>query len=184
MAHRPDDLKRLVADGEIETVLAVFPDMYGRLVGKRIVGALLRRRGRRARHARVRLPAGLRHGHGSGARLPVHELGEGLRRLPAGPRLQHAARRVVAATRRRWCSATCTKRSATSSCRIAPRGILRKQLERAAELGFTAMGASELELYVFKDSYEDARRRASSTSSRSAASSRTTTSSRARRRSS
>ena len=33
-----DELKRLITDGEIETVLAVFPDMYGRLVGKRIVG--------------------------------------------------------------------------------------------------------------------------------------------------
>ena len=30
-----DALKRLVNDGEIETVIAAFPDMYGRLVGKR-----------------------------------------------------------------------------------------------------------------------------------------------------
>ena len=30
-----DALKRLVADGDIETVIAAFPDMYGRLVGKR-----------------------------------------------------------------------------------------------------------------------------------------------------
>ena len=32
-----EQLKRLTADGELETVLAVFPDMYGRLVGKRLV---------------------------------------------------------------------------------------------------------------------------------------------------
>src|SRR3954451_18060622 len=33
-----DELKRMVADDEIDTVIAAFPDMYGRLVGKRIVG--------------------------------------------------------------------------------------------------------------------------------------------------
>src|SRR6266851_9255266 len=33
-----DTLKRLVADDEIDTVIAAFPDMYGRLVGKRLVG--------------------------------------------------------------------------------------------------------------------------------------------------
>src|SRR6266536_3821550 len=33
-----DELKRMVADDEIDTVVAAFPDMYGRLVGKRIVG--------------------------------------------------------------------------------------------------------------------------------------------------
>src|SRR5436309_15870181 len=32
------DLGGLVERGEIETVLAVFPDMYGRLMGKRITG--------------------------------------------------------------------------------------------------------------------------------------------------
>jgi len=33
-----ETLKRLVADDEIDTVIAAFPDMYGRLVGKRLVG--------------------------------------------------------------------------------------------------------------------------------------------------
>src|SRR3954467_1596413 len=32
-----EHLKRLTADGELETGLAVFPAMYGRLVGKRLV---------------------------------------------------------------------------------------------------------------------------------------------------
>src|SRR5437762_2595975 len=37
---------------------------------------------------------------------------------------------------------------------LAPRSILRRQLARAAERGYSVMAASELELYVFKDSYE------------------------------
>src|SRR5437660_616047 len=39
---------------------------------------------------------------------------------------------------------------------LAPRSILRRQLARAAERGYSPIGASELELYVFKDSYERA----------------------------
>src|SRR5213594_4707187 len=33
-----DQLRDLVAQGDVDTVLTVFPDLYGRLVGKRIVG--------------------------------------------------------------------------------------------------------------------------------------------------
>jgi glutamine synthetase len=39
---------------------------------------------------------------------------------------------------------------------VAPRSILRRQLERAGESGFTAKGASELEYFIFEDSYRDA----------------------------
>src|SRR6266568_6922956 len=34
----PDQLRDLVAQGDVDTVLTVFPDHSGRLVGKRIVG--------------------------------------------------------------------------------------------------------------------------------------------------
>jgi glutamine synthetase len=37
---------------------------------------------------------------------------------------------------------------------VAPRSILQKQLEKAAAMGFTAMAASELEYYVYEDSYK------------------------------
>lgn len=40
--------------------------------------------------------------------------------------------------------------------RIAPRSILKAQLARAAELGLTALAASELEYYVFEDGYRAA----------------------------
>ena len=39
---------------------------------------------------------------------------------------------------------------------VAPRSVLRRQLERATAAGFTAKGASELEYYVFNDSYREA----------------------------
>ena len=34
-----DELSRRIEAGQVDTVLAVFPDLYGRLLGKRITGA-------------------------------------------------------------------------------------------------------------------------------------------------
>ena len=39
---------------------------------------------------------------------------------------------------------------------VAPRSVLRRQIEHAAAAGFTAKGASELEYYIFDDSYREA----------------------------
>ncbi|MGH8949691.1 MAG: glutamine synthetase family protein, partial [Acidimicrobiia bacterium] len=39
---------------------------------------------------------------------------------------------------------------------VAPRTVLRRQLEAAAESGYTAKGASELEFFLFEDSYREA----------------------------
>ena len=38
---------------------------------------------------------------------------------------------------------------------IGPRSILAKQLERLKSLGYGANGASELEYYMYRNSYED-----------------------------
>eukprot|EP00123_Amoebidium_parasiticum_P021699 comp72129_c0_seq1/m.48165 comp72129_c0_seq1/g.48165 ORF comp72129_c0_seq1/g.48165 comp72129_c0_seq1/m.48165 type:complete len:530 (-) comp72129_c0_seq1:168-1757(-) len=40
---------------------------------------------------------------------------------------------------------------------VAPRSILKKQIQHAAEMGFTAKAASELEYYVYKQGYRQAR---------------------------
>jgi glutamine synthetase len=39
---------------------------------------------------------------------------------------------------------------------VAPRSILRRQTNAAAAMGFTAKGASELEFFLYRDSYRDA----------------------------
>ena len=41
----------------------------------------------------------------------------------------------------------------------APRWILKRQIERAAALGYVVKTAAELELYCFKESFEEARRK-------------------------
>ena len=150
-----DELKRLIADGGIETVLAVFPDMYGRLVGKRIVG-------------RYFLDEVLTHGMHACDYLLACDMemdpvpgyaytswakGYGdFRPLPDFDTLRVAS----------W-----QNKTAIVLCDVyyddrhelvpyAPRSILRRQVTRASERGFLPMAASELELYVFNESYESA----------------------------
>ncbi|MFD9006649.1 glutamine synthetase family protein [Streptomyces sp. NPDC059582] len=149
-----EELRDLVASGEIDTVVLAFPDMQGRLQGKRFA-------------ARFFLDEVLEHGtEGCNYLLAVDaemntvdgyamsswERGYGdfamhpdlstLRRVPwnAGTAL------VIADLA--W--------NDGSPVVAAPRQVLRHQLERLAEHGFTAQVGTELEFIVFKDTYEQA----------------------------
>ena len=73
----------------------VFPDLQGRLVGKRTTGRFFLEQRRRRRHRELRLPDRLRHGQQPGARLPVHQLRAGLRRHAGPRRLGHGAHHAV-----------------------------------------------------------------------------------------
>jgi glutamine synthetase len=42
---------------------------------------------------------------------------------------------------------------------VAPRSILKRQVERAASLGFAAKGASELEFFLLRETYESAQKK-------------------------
>ncbi|HKO02561.1 MAG TPA: glutamine synthetase family protein [Thermoanaerobaculia bacterium] len=150
-----EQLKRLTADGELETVLAVFPDMYGRLVGKRLV-------------ARFFVDEVLGHGMHAcdyllacdvemdpvpGYAFTSWAKGYGdFRPLPDLSTLRIAS--WLDKTAIVLCDVYAEKEDTLVS--VAPRGILRKQLDRAAASGYTAMAASELELYVFNETYESA----------------------------
>ncbi|MEA2569129.1 MAG: glutamine synthetase [Acidobacteriota bacterium] len=150
-----EQLKRLTADGELETVIAVFPDMYGRLVGKRLV-------------ARFFVDEVLGHGMHAcdyllacdvdmdpvpGYAFTSWAKGYGdFRPLPDLSTLRIAS--WLDKTAIVLCDVYAEK--ADTLVAVAPRGILRKQLERASASGFTAMAASELELYVFNETYESA----------------------------
>ena len=149
-----EELKRLVADGEIETVLVVFPDMYGRLVGKRIVGRyFIEEVAEGGIHAcDYLLACDIDMDPVPGYQFTSWAKGYGdFHPVPDFQTLRVAS----------WLDKTalvlCDVREEDGDELVpyAPRGILRKQLARAAERGYVAMGASELELYVFKDSYED-----------------------------
>ncbi|MFC8389118.1 MULTISPECIES: glutamine synthetase family protein [unclassified Streptomyces] len=149
-----EELHALVAGGEIDTVVLAFPDMQGRLQGKRFA-------------ARFFLDEVLRHGtEGCNYLLAVDadmntvdgyamsswETGYGdfamypdldtLRRVP----WNEGTALVVADLA--WADG--------SPVVAAPRQILRRQLDRLAALGYTAQVGTELEFIVFKDTYEQA----------------------------
>ncbi|UXY18809.1 glutamine synthetase family protein [Streptomyces cynarae] len=149
-----EELHALVAGGEIDTVVLAFPDMQGRLQGKRFA-------------ARFFLDEVLEHGtEGCNYLLAVDtemntvdgydmsswDRGYGdfalhpdlstLRRVP-----WHEGTAMVIADLA-W--------NDGSPVLAAPRQILRRQLERLAALGYTAQVGTELEFIVFKDTYEQA----------------------------
>ncbi|MFG3587104.1 glutamine synthetase family protein [Streptomyces sp. NPDC047990] len=149
-----EELRALVADGEIDTVVLAFPDMQGRLQGKRFA-------------ARFFLEEVLEHGtEGCNYLLAVDtemntvdgyamsswERGYGDFAMHPDP---GTLRRVP------WNAGTALLIADLawndgSPVVAAPRQILRRQLDRLAERGLTAQVGTELEFIVFKDTYEQA----------------------------
>ncbi|MET9609798.1 glutamine synthetase family protein [Streptomyces sp. NPDC006512] len=150
----PEELRALVASGEIDTVVLAFPDMQGRLQGKRFA-------------AQFFLDEVLAHGTEGcnyllavdtdmntvdGYEMSSWDRGYGdfamhpdlatLRRIPWNPGSAFLLADLA------WSDGTPVV--------AAPRQILRHQLERLAEQGYTAMVGTELEFMVFQDTYEQA----------------------------
>jgi glutamine synthetase len=147
-------LRGLVKSGEIDTVLVCFPDMQGRLIGKRVTGHFFVEHGVEELHAcDYLLAVDMEMEPVPGYKAASWELGYGdfeirsdldtLRRIPwlpatalvLGDCLDHHGNDVP----------------------HAPRGILKRQIARARDMGFVCKMGSELELYVVNESYESAR---------------------------
>jgi glutamine synthetase len=149
-----EELHALVAGGEIDTVVLAFPDMQGRLQGKRFA-------------ARFFLDEVLEHGtEGCNYLLAVDaEMNtvEGYAMSSWDRGYGDFAMHPDLGTLRRvpWNEGTALLIADLawqdgSPVAAAPRQILRRQLERLAGLGYTARVGTELEFIVFKDTYEQA----------------------------
>lgn len=152
------ELRELVSEEIIHTVIVGFTDHYGRLAGKRY-------------DAEMFIDEVVAHGsHGCDYLLttdiemdPVPgyayanwELGYGDFHLV--PDLQTL--RIVSwieGTALVLCDVEDEKRHAPVA--VAPRSILRRQLDAAYAAGYSSFAASELEYYVFENSYRDAHER-------------------------
>jgi glutamine synthetase len=150
-----EELADLVERGEVETVLAVFPDLYGRLMGKRINGSyFLDEVADGGMHAcDYLLACDMEMDAVPGYRYTNWETGYGdFHCVPDLSTLRRAA----------W-----LPRTALVICdllghheepvEVSPRRMLQRQLGRAREAGFQVMGGTEIELYVFDDSFAEAR---------------------------
>ncbi|MCY0878953.1 MAG: glutamine synthetase family protein [Firmicutes bacterium] len=147
-----DDFCAAVATGEIDTVMAAFVDMQGRLVGKRIPAEHFVDEVAEAgvHFCKYLLGTDMEMSTPSGFRLMNWDEGYGdwtlaidratLRRIPWLPGTALVLGDVVD--------------SAGQLVDIAPRAILRRQVERARRLGWEPIMATELEFYLWDETYE------------------------------
>jgi glutamine synthetase len=148
------ELEAMVRDGRVDTIVVAFTDMQGRLLGKRVQGAAF-------------LDGVIDHG----AHFCTYLLGTDMEmNTPQGFRLMNwetgygdwVASPVWDSLRvLPWLEKTALVLSDVvdeethEEIPVSPRTILKRQIERAAKLGYTIKAGSEFEFYVLKDSWED-----------------------------
>jgi glutamine synthetase len=149
------ELQAAVSDGSIDTVVVAFCDMQGRLLGKRLHGRFFVDQGiaeQGVEGCTYLLAIDMEMDPVPGYEIASWDLGYGdfvlkpdlatLRRIP-------------------WLEATALVLSDVawhdgSPVEPSPRQVLKRQVERAADLGFTAMLGSELEFNIFRETYAEA----------------------------
>jgi len=151
-----EELEALVARGEIETVICAFPDLYGRLMGKRVeahhfVDSVLRGEGLNA--CDYLFTVDMEMDPVPGYRFASWEVGYGDMHLSPDPNTLRFAS-WLEKTALVLCDADLE--DGRGPVRVSPRSILRRQLELAKEQGFVPQGASEIEFYLFRETYDSA----------------------------
>jgi len=152
-----EGLEQLVRSGDLDTVLVAFPDVQGRLMGKRVTAAFF-------------LDQVVRAGMHACAYLLTVDVdmtplpGYRMASWATGYQDFHAVCDLTTLRRIPW-----LEKTALVLCDVqdehhkpveeSPRQILRRQIARAAERGYRVLVASELEFVLFKDSYDTARRK-------------------------
>ncbi|VAW36734.1 glutamine synthetase family protein [hydrothermal vent metagenome] len=150
-----EQLKERVKNEEIETVIVGFTDHYGRIMGKRF-------------DAEFFLEEGIASGTHSCDYLLTVDMemepvpGYDFANWESGYGDFHLVPDISTLRIASWLEKTALvlcdlqDNSSHELVSVGPRSILRRQLEVAKQSGFTPMAASELEYYIFEDSYRAA----------------------------
>src|SRR3954469_3930016 len=150
-----DELRHAVRDGAIDTVCVAFTDMQGRLMGKRVHAEFFLEEadaGHPVEGCNYLLGLDMEMDPQAGYEIASWERGYG----------DFALRPDLATLRRTpWLEATAlvlADVTGNDGTPVAPppRPGLRAQIERAAALGFDAMFGSELEFFLFRETYAEA----------------------------
>src|SRR5439155_7984585 len=148
-------IRQRISNGEIDTVLVVFPDQQGRFVGKRVTGDYFVHdllEGEGAIHAcNYLLAIDMEMEPLPGYQYASWDTGYG--DLKAIPDLS-TLREIPWLEKTALVICDAFDEETNEPVEVAPRQILRRQVERAAAAGFTVKTGSELEFYLFKDSFE------------------------------
>ncbi|RLC83233.1 MAG: glutamine synthetase, partial [Chloroflexi bacterium] len=138
-----DTLREMIAREEIETIITAFPDLYGRLIGKRIAGPFFVEEviEHGVHVCDYVLTADMEMDPVPGYRFASWEQGYGdIHCRPDWNSLRLAT----------WLDKTAIvfcdvyDEDAGDLVEIAPRTVLKRQMERAKDLGFLPMGGAEL----------------------------------------
>ncbi len=145
------DLKSAVRAGEIDTVIVALIDMQGRLMGKRFHAAHFLDNHDETHCCNYLLATDYEMSTVQGYAATSWSAGYGdyvmkpdlstLRRLPWAPGAV-------------LCIADMLDHHTHKPVPHAPRNVLKRQIERAAAMGFTPMMATELEFFLFEQSYK------------------------------
>ena len=151
------ELRKLVAEGQVDTVVAGFTDHYGRLLGKRFDAEMFLDEicDHGAHACDYLLTVDMEMEPVPGYRFASWQLGYGdFHVVPDMGTLRLAS----------WLDRTalvlCDVKSEKTGelADVAPRSVLRRQVEAAGKLGYQSFAATELEHYVFQTGYRDASR--------------------------
>jgi glutamine synthetase len=151
-----DDLKARVADGTVDTVLACFVDMQGRLMGKRFHAVNFVETSYRETHCcNYLLATDLEMATPDGYASTSWEKGYGdyvmqpdLATIRPVPWLEGTAMVLC----------DILDHHTHEEVSHAPRAVLKRQIARLKELGFDAMMATELEFFLFEHSLDHIRK--------------------------
>jgi glutamine synthetase len=151
------ELKEDIANGAVDTVLVAFPDLQGRLVGKRITGhywAEQMEGGQEPVHAcNYLLAVDVDMNPLSGYQFANWEQGYG--DVAVQPDLA-TIRRIPWLDSTVLVLADVVDEETGAPVEVSPRRILQRQVERAAALGYSMLFASELEFFLFRESVDEA----------------------------
>ena len=147
-----DDLRAAVADASIDTVVVAFPDPYGRLMGKRLDAGFFLEDPANGTHACDYLFT---------VDMEMEPIdGYAFASWQQGYGDVHLVPDLSTLRRCSWLDRTamvlCDAERDHAPVAIAPRSVLARQVERAAEAGYAAKAASELEYFAYRRSYEQA----------------------------
>jgi glutamine synthetase len=148
-------LEDRIRSGEIDTVLMVFPDLQGRLVGKRTTGRFFLEHvaDDGTENCDYLIACDMDNNPVPGYRFTSYDQGYG----DMLARADWDTVRLIP-----WVDKTamifCDLYNVNTGdlIDVAPRSMLRQQVDAAAAMGFLPMVASEIEFYLFHDTYDEA----------------------------
>src|SRR6266508_663508 len=152
-----DEIEGLIEGGQIDTVLMVLTDLQGRLVGKRLTGGFFVHdilHGEGVIHAcNYLLAIDMEMEPLPGYAYASWDTGYGdLKAVPDFSTL----RRIPWLDKTALVICDAHDEETNEPVEVSPRQILKRQIERARAAGYTVKTGSELEFYLFKDSFDEA----------------------------